>query len=630
MWRPTVKKTLFGVLFLALGSVLFAQEGEKGQGADPYKPEWDSLSKHRDPEWFADAKFGIYTHWGPVTVGCEDSGGQWYGSEMYNPGSSVFKFHRERFGDQKTFGYKDVIPLFKAEKFDPEKWADLFARAGARFAGPVAVHHDNFAMWDSDVTPWNAVKMGPKRDITGELAKAYRKRGLKFLTTFHHGFAWKYFEGAFKYDGNDPKYTQLYGEPHSSDAPPTKRYLDQWLGMVKEVLDKYQPDMIWFDFELGTVIPPDYRKRMFADYYSWAARNGKESAVAHKHREIHQYTGVLDFERGREDKLTSYVWLTDTALGPWFNHKSEPYRSTDNLVDTLVDIVSKNGCMLLNVGPNADGTIPEKAEKMLIEVGDWLKVNGEAIYATRPWKTFGEGPVRNSGGGFSEEADTAYTSGDLRFTQSKDGKTLYVFALDWPAKPFTVRSMKAVSPSPQAAIQLLGSDAKVKWSTNEDGQITMETPLMAPEQRPCKHAYAFKLTGFTMSRLPEALMLDPAKAVLEGKQLRLQDVGGENIGFWDIPSEKVHWLIAIPESGHYRVRLRSTAASGKSSMRIETSGKSLVFDVPGTRDWTSIQRVNAGEIAFDKPGVYHVVLQAASSASWKPVNVFGLDFLRVE
>jgi alpha-L-fucosidase len=232
-------KTHWALAGFAAVAIAASAEGRQTAGVstaqEPFRPEWQSLRAHRDPEWFRDAKFGIYTHWGPVTAGCEDApqGGEWYGNEMYLTNSPIFDYHKQKFGDQHTFGYKDVIPLFTAPKFDPEKWANLFARAGAKFAGPVAVHHDNFAMWDSAVTPWNSMKMGPKRDITGELAKAYKARGLKFLTTFHHGFAWRYFEPAFEFDAADGKNFMLYTEPHGAKDPPSQRFQDGGRAQVR-------------------------------------------------------------------------------------------------------------------------------------------------------------------------------------------------------------------------------------------------------------------------------------------------------------------------------------------------------------------------------------------------------------
>jgi alpha-L-fucosidase len=483
-----MKKIIFFAL-LAFSSGLFAQ--------DLYQPTWESLKKHVDPEWFRDAKLGIYTHWGPVTVGSEDmpsSGngrdGQWYGSQMYDSTNPTFEYHKKKFGDQSKVGYKDIIPLFTAKKFNADEWADLFVKAGAKFAGPVAIHHDNFAMWNSKVTPWNSVLMGPKQDITGELEKAYKKRGLKFMMSFHHGFAWKYYQDAFKYDAANPKYSLLYSEPHKEGDPLSQKFLKQWLAIVNEAVSLYKPDLIWFDHELGEDIPPNYQKQMFADYYNWANRNHLESAVAMKHKEIHQYTGILDWERGREDKLVPYPWLTDTSLGPWFNNNNIPYRSADNLIDVFVDIVSKNGTMLLNVGPNADGSIPERAKTILLELGGWLKINGEAIYSTRPWKIFGEGPTNNKAGEYSEreEKPFVYTSNDIRFTTK--GDTLYAIALDWPAdgvlkihslgKGQDVREIKS--------IQLLGNEGNLKFTRdNESLTVTL------PKNKPCNYAFSLRI-----------------------------------------------------------------------------------------------------------------------------------------
>ena len=599
----------------------------------PYQPEWASLTAHKDPEWFRDAKFGIYTHWGPVTVGCEDApqGGEWYGREMYLTNNPIFVWHQQKFGDQHTFGYKDVIPRFTATKFDPEKWADLFVRAGAKFAGPVAVHHDNFAMWDSGVTPWNAMKMGPKRDINGELAKAYKARGLKFVPTFHHGFAWRYFEPAFQFDAADGKDYQLYTEPHGPKDPPSPRFQEQWLAMVMEVVRKYEPDMIWFDFELKEVITPEYQQRMFADYYNWAAACGKESAVAHKFREIHAHTGILDFERGREDRLVPYPWLTDTALGPWFNRKADQYRSTENLIHVLVDIVSKNGCLLLNVGPNADGSISERAKTMLVEIGAWLKVNGEAIYGTRPWLAFGEGPTRDTkGGGFSENADKKFTAQDMRFTQSKDGSSFYAITLGWPEREFTVRSLQATANAGPGRVELLGF-GPVSHRFNAENQIVVSLPA----KRPGDHAFAFKFTGFKTAlhpssrfEQPDAIRLEPAQATCEGRLHAQESEGRPNIGFWDDATDRLHWLVAVKTAGRYTLRGEFSAANGSSALQASVAGQSLAAAVPKTEGWFKPQFVPFGDIQFDKAGVFHLILEPASPDHWRAVNVYQLQMAR--
>ena len=463
----------------------------------PFQPDWQSLKAHQDPEWFRDAKFGIYTHWGPVTVGAEDApeggwktgavGAQWYGMALYQTGSVIFPFHRERFGDQHAVGYKDVIPKFTADKFNATDWADLFERAGAKFAGPVAVHHDNFAMWDSQLTRWNSQNMGPHRDITGELEKAIRARGLKFITTFHHGFAWRYFEPAFQFDAADGRNADLYTEVHPNNQPASQHFQELWLAKVNEVLRRYSPDLIWFDFEFFEVIQPEFQRKLFADAYDWAAQNNRTISVCQKSRDIHECTGILDFERGREDKITPYPWLTDTAAGEWFHQRSAPYKSVTTLVTTLADIVAKNGCLLLNVGPAADGTIPPPARERLLGMGDWLRVNGEAIYGTRPWKTSGEGPTKQAeAGGFSENSDKPFTSRDIRFTTK--GDTLYAIALGVPQSELKVTSLNAAAGN-VVAISLVGSAAKLDWK--QDATALTIQPVA---QWPCQHAVTFKIS----------------------------------------------------------------------------------------------------------------------------------------
>ena len=608
---------------------------------EPFTADWESLKAHKDPEWFRDAKFGIYTHWGPVTLGREEGpgGGEWYGREMYLPGNKMFAWHQKQFGDQHTVGYKDVIPKFTAPKFDAEKWADLFARAGAKFAGPVAVHHDNFALWDSAVTPWNSKQLGPQRDITGELAKAYKARGMKFLPTFHHGFAWRYFEPSFAFDAADNKNFLLYTEVHATNAPPSQRFQEQWLAMVMECVQKYEPDMIWFDFELCRVITTEYQQKMVAAYYNWAAAHGKESAVAHKFREIHQYTGILDFERGREDKLVSYPWLTDTALGPWFNRNEDSYRSTENLVHVLADIVSKNGCLLLNVGPQADGSIAPRAEKMLLELGDWLKVNGEAIYCTRPWKIFGEGPTRSKGGGFSEHKDKDFTAQDIRFTASKDGAAVYAITLGMPQKPVCIKALAAAA-GKVTGVALLGCAAKLEWTQTAEGLV-----VTLPAKKPCAYSLAFKIAGENLQPVvppppdtavaPESdgsITLDPDAAELHGQKLRVEERHDHKyLAAWDKPADWPSWQIKFPAKAAYDVTITYSAASGdQTAFVMECAGQKLTGTTSRTTDWFAYNKLKLGRLESAAAGKQELTLRPADAVKWKALNIRSIKLKKIE
>ncbi len=607
----------------------------------PYEPTWESLARHEPPEWFRDAKFGIYTHWGPISLAnmhSERASG-WYGRSMYMPKAWEFAYHQEHFGDQKTVGYKDVIRRFTAPAFDADEWADLFARAGARFAGPVAIHHENFALWDSALTEWDSVDVGPKRDITGELAKAIRKRGMRFIATFHHGFTWRYFEPAYKFDAGDPACADLYGQPHEPKAPPSKRFLDQWLAKVNEVVAKYEPDLIWHDFGLGSVVTPEYQQRMFADYYNWAAAHGRQVGVAHKHRNIHEHTGILDFERGRADRLTAYPWLTDTAVGPWYYYKNPKYKTVDQIVDVLVDIVSKNGCMLLNVGPDGLGRIDPEARAILLGIGDWLRVNGDAIYDTRPWLVYGEGPSRQAGGGgFSEKKDKPFTAGDVRLTRSKDGSALYAIVLAWPEGDLTIRSMRVDGAEAGARVALLGHEGNVGHTVNGRKQLVIRVPDLPEAKRPCKHAFAFRLTGFKvgLSRdarfsMPGAVHVPPGAVTLEGTKVRVQDVGGRpNIGAWDDPEERCHWLVWLRKAGTWAVRGEFTSAVGPSGLTCRLAGQTHTAEIPKTRGWFKQVWVDLGTVTVEKPGVYHLALAPADPKTWKPVNVWNLELAPVE
>ncbi len=452
----------------------------------PYQSNWESLSKHRTPEWFRDAKFGIYTHWGPNTVADKDATGdwaQWFGQRMYIKSNPTFAYSQKQFGNQDSFGYKDFIPMFTAPKFDANQWAEMFKQAGAKFAGPVAIHHDNFAMWNSKVTKWNSVNMGPHKDIVGELEKAIKSRGMHFMTSFHHSFTWDYYVPAFDYDARDTAYAGLYTMPHKEGDPPSEQFLKIWLAKINEVVTKYQPSLIWFDMGFGETIPASYQKKMFALYYNWAATHNVKGVVAHKSESIHEYAGVLDFERGREDSITPYPWLTDESIKgeSWFYQPSDhSWKTANELINLLADIVSKNGDLLLNVGPEEDGTFPDRTRNILINMGNWLKTNGEAIYNTRPWTTYGKGA----------EKDT----GSVRYTQSKDKKTLYAIVLNWIGTGKEIVNLTSLKSDIEKikSIKILGSKEKVNWKWYK-GELQVTVPNQKVDDRAVR-AVALKIS----------------------------------------------------------------------------------------------------------------------------------------
>ncbi|MHC4132321.1 MAG: alpha-L-fucosidase [Planctomycetota bacterium] len=436
-----------GLMLIVLSVVMVCFQQAQ---AEKYEPTWESLREYKEiPKWLRDGKFGIYTHWGPYAVHAHGSNTTWYSFSLYQEkDDGEARQHFEKTFGKLTpeFGYKDLIPKFTAEKFDADEWAELFQKAGAKFAGPVAEHHDGFAMWDTKYSEWNSAKMGPKRDVVGELEKAIKKRDMKFVTAFHHAANWFFFPVWDKqYDTGDPKYSGLYGQPHLPGEMRNEEFLEEWYGKIIEVIDNYQPDFIWFDFALDS-IPEGYVKDFLAYYYNDATEKGKEVVVTYKGNDIVPATGVRDLELGQEPKLTYHEWITDSTVddrGAWGWANDLVFKPPERLIDNLVDRVSKNGYLLLNVGPKPDGTIPEEARELLLEMGAWLEVNGEAIYGTSPWIIAGEGPTNLGEAteiGFNE-ADTPYTAEDIRFTVK--GDTIYAIVLDWPGDTITIKTLRA-------------------------------------------------------------------------------------------------------------------------------------------------------------------------------------------
>ncbi len=475
---------------------IVAGSSRSARAQDAYEPTWESLKKHNPaPDWFRDDKVGIYFHWGVYCVPA--FGSEWYPRNMYIKGSPEYKHHIETYGDQTRFGYPDFVPLFKAEKFDADGWAELFVKAGARFAGPVGEHHDGFAMWDSEWTPWNAKDMGPRRDIAGELERAIRKRGLKFIMSFHtaRNSLWlkngnwtghyEYVKKDFPALLEDPQRAILYG------YMPREQFLKMWKGKLCEVIDKYQPDIMWFDAWLDE-IPEQYQKEYLAYYFNQGAAWGKEVVVTTK-QDIRREVAVDDYEKGRTDRLTDFVWLTDDTIskGSWCYTQDLQIKSTREVLHVLIDIVSKNGQLLLNISPKADGTIPENQRQVLLGMGAWLARFGEAIYGTRPWLTYGEGPTQMEKGGHFVKMKGEYGPRDIRYTRK--GSTIYAITLGWPGANTEV-VLTSLAPGrlrgdlQVTGVSLLGSNQDVKYERRETGLV-----LTTPAEKPDDIAVVFKI-----------------------------------------------------------------------------------------------------------------------------------------
>lgn len=471
-----------------------------------YKANWNSLRQYQIPTWFADAKFGIFIHWGVYSVPAY--GSEWYPRRMYEKGAvrnasgevtstrdEIYQYHKAKYGDLSVFGYKDFIPMFHGERFDADQWVDLFSKAGAKYVIPVAEHHDGFAMYASSHTRWNAVEMGPKRDIIGELATATRKRGLKFGASSHYAFNWNYFTRQPGWDTNDPEFADLYSRPHKAYDPCDELFLTSWWDRTTEIIDKYELDILWFDFYIDNPEFVPYHPKIAAYYYNKGLDWNKEVVLQTKNFSMESFpegTNVLDIERGKLSDTRKYPWQTDTSVGKnsWGYVRNWISKSTTTLLHDLIDIVSKNGCLLLNVGPKADGTIPPDQAKVLLEMGEWLQVNGEAIYDTRPWNVFGEGPTEVDNGHHSEGKNKAFTAQDIRFTQKNEN--LYAILLGWPengkVKIQSLSGGNSVFGKPIKSISLLGSNAQLVWQSTPEGLI-----VELPTKQPCEHAYTLKL-----------------------------------------------------------------------------------------------------------------------------------------
>ena len=475
-----------------------------GQAQKKYEENWESLKHYTIPQWMKDAKFGIFIHWGPNSVA--ELYTDWYPRWMYLDSGNIdhttgeyitrkphpaVAYHRQKFGDQKEFGYKDLLPLWTMENFNPKEWVDLFKKAGAQYVIPVAEHHDGFALYESSITPYHAATIGPKRDVFKELADETRKQGLIFGASSHLAFNWNYYNQQEYFDTGNPRYADLYAPQHERNAPVSEEWLAQtWWPRTKEIIDKYQPDILWFDFYLDRPEFAPYHKKLAAYYYNSGLERGKNVVLQTKNLNYESYrkgTHMLDLERSKMDSLRSEYWQTDTSIGKnsWYYAKNWIPKTAGELIADLVDIASKNGCLLLNIGPRKDGIIPMDQQKTLLEIGEWLALNGEAIYGSEYWEVYGEGPTETKTGHLSENKNKGFTEKDIRFT--KNNNALYATILVPPTKDIHIKYL-GTSRMDIQSVELLGFDGKLKFKQTTGGLM-----ISLPTVTGLEHAWVFKI-----------------------------------------------------------------------------------------------------------------------------------------
>ncbi len=511
--RRSAMAVLGGALSSATSNRLSAAQA---QGFDiqtgPFQATRDSLKAYRVPEWFRDAKFGIWAHWGPQSAA---EYGDWYARRMYFQGERQYNYHVKTYGHPSKFGFKDIIATWKADQFDADRLMQLYKKAGARYFCSMGVHHDNFDLWNSKYQPrWNAVASGPRKDIVGLFRKAAIQQGMKFAVSEHLAFSYNWMAAAHTsdktgpyagvpYDGADPQYADLYHAlPQDYDyskLTPLGMSLvspDSWKQLyyrrIKDLIDRYQPDLLYTD---GGIPFDEYGLNLVAHLYNASAErnNGNpESVYTSKGRQdCVEGACVLDIERGLASGISANPWQTDTCIGGWHYDKTiyqeGKYKSPKMVIDMLVDIVSRNGNLLLNFPLPNSGALDPAELKILDEITRWMAVNSEGIYSTRPWKIFGDGPGTKTaavpGQRFNENNRKDLTAEDFRFTTK--GNALYAFIMGWPGKETVINAGMKV-----ANVALLGFKGKLRWK--QEAEILK---VQMPPTSPCDYAVTLKITG---------------------------------------------------------------------------------------------------------------------------------------
>jgi alpha-L-fucosidase len=626
----------------------------------PFKPSWESLAQYECPEWFRDAKFGIWAHW---TAQCVPEMGDWYARRMYMQGDEDYNFQCAHYGHPSKVGMKDIDHIWHAENWDPETLLDLYQAAGAKYFVSLANHHDNFDNWNSKFQEWNSVAQGPHKDIVGIWERGARKRGMRFGVTVHAARTWDWFDvshGSDKtgplagvpYDGvltkadgagqwwNGLDPAELYGPAGAARTPEAHAaYERKFYNRVMDLVDQHKPDLLYFD---DGDPPTDYGLDIVANYYNknrqW--HQNKNEGVLNVKNETDRVKNsmVLDYERGRSDAIAEKPWQTDTCIGDWHYRRSiylnHSYKTPDQVVKMLVDIVSKNGNLLLNIPVRGDGTIDPDEIAFLHGMAAWMKINGEAIFATRPWKISGEGPVKMKGGGFSEGGEERLTSEDFRFTTQ--GNVLYATAMDWPdTGTLTVRTLAANGPGLVGnvnTVELLGH-GPVPFTHTADGLVAT-----MPAKPPCDHAYVLKITGLDLAASTPVKPTVEAMALTAAPDgtftLRAQDADTTgaaqtethgavtDIGYWDHASDTASWTLKVPQNGAYTVSL-TYASPSASGFTVKLGSQSLAATVAPTGDFTTYKTVTLGVLQAPQNGVLALTIQP-DPAAWHAINVASL------
>lgn len=609
----------------------------------------ESLRGNRYPKWFTEGKLGIWSHWGPQAVPME---GDWYARKMYEEGGPQYKDHLTRFGHPSKRGYKDIIPLWKAEKWDPDRLMALYKKAGARYFVSMAAHHDNFDLWNSTHHRWNAVKMGPKRDVVGDWQRAAKKQGLKFGVSEHLGASWTWFQGSHaadqngpmagvSYDGANPEYDDLY---HPAALPGDRgwyttdpRWHREWYRRVKDVVDLYRPDLLYTD---GALPFGEVGASIVAHLYNVNA----QSVYACKQPSGGRW--AQDVERGVLSEIAAHPWQIDTSIGDWYYNKNWKYRGADWVIRMLVDVVSKNGNLLINVVQRPDGSLDPEAEKVLADMAVWMKANGESIYGTTPWLVFGEGPTRAQGGAFRE--DFGFTAKDVRFAAKGNG-TVYASLMGRPNE----RRMTLVSLGKHAGdegtvegVSMLGSRKKVEWSQDSAGLhvvlpegegFDIATVLKIRGKNLRKFSHASTIASATKRPAPTVVRDASGEYVLKADmadvpegdiQVETKD-GVPNLGYWNNP-EAVSWTVDFATPGKFEV-FASVAAEGDGpELEIDAAGSKRTFKVKSTGSWEQFVVVPVGTVEIAHAGKAKVVARPASPTDWRAMNLRFLRFKKVD